>query len=117
MMPPTFAQPELLYQYITEIDAIGTYYDQTTFKHWGWVYGSGKKAADGRFLGAHIIYSIALIAWVCANMFPFFAILKLLKILRVPKEYEESGKQPSIFPCIIYINMLLFELFEDERFI
>lgn len=92
MMPPTFAEPEIFYQYLDEIDGIAESYPRDTWRYYGWVYPD----ARGAFLGAHIVYSLAVIAWVMINMIPFFYILKAFGLLRVSKEIEEAGLDSSV---------------------
>ena len=45
----------------------------------------------GNVLAAHIIYILVIAAWTLGIMFPFFYMLRLLGILRVPPEAEVAG--------------------------
>ncbi|KAK9809380.1 hypothetical protein WJX73_010467 [Symbiochloris irregularis] len=50
---------------------------------------------NGDLLGAQIIYFCWIVGWVLGNMLPFFFILKILGILRVPAEEETLGIDES----------------------
>ena len=55
----------------------------------GGFYGGGGQ------LGACMCLAFATIAWVLAIMFPTFAVLKILGLLRVSAEVEASGMDVS----------------------
>ena len=55
----------------------------------GGFYGGGGQ------LGACMCLAFATIAWVLTIMFPTFAVLKMMKMLRVAAEVEEAGMDVS----------------------
>lgn len=59
-------------------------------RHYGCFMGGG-----GNLLAAQIVYSIWLGAWVLANMFTFFYVLKLLGYFRVNAADEAAGLDAS----------------------
>merc|ERR1712094_52009 len=54
--------------------------------HEGYMYN-----ASMNMLGAQMIAVAAVTGWVCANMVPFFVILKCLGVFRVDPKIEEMG--------------------------
>ncbi|KDD76492.1 ammonium transporter, partial [Helicosporidium sp. ATCC 50920] len=73
-----FAAPDLVTAFYGDSPVPGM-----TQRPYGFIMGG-----DGRLLGAHLVYILAIVAWVLGIMTPFFFLVRRAGLMRVSPEWE-----------------------------